>query len=166
VSGDVDPNRGRGGQFGTTGGNNHQIEWRPDGRQLNAVQNSRIAVQILQEVTAGAHLTCSRIPPQERRPGAVVRRGNRDESLYAFQTTQPLKIVTCHEPAHAEAHQIDKPAGRNSGTNISGKLVREFVDPGVSIVGDEVQRMHLQPFALKPGNHMTEQPVCVVDPVD
>jgi hypothetical protein len=120
MSGDVDTYRARGGQFRTAGGNNHKIEWRPDGRRLNPVENSRIAIQILQEVTAGTHLARSRIPPQERCPGAVVRRGNRDESLHAFQTTQPLKIVTGHEPAHAETHQVDELAGRNSRTNESG----------------------------------------------
>ena len=166
MSGDVDTYRARGGQFRTAGGNNHQIEWRADGGEPNAVQNCRIAIQVVEKVTARTHLARSRISPQERRPGAVVRRGNRDESLHTFQTAEPLKIVTGHQPAHAEGDQIDGLAGRDSSANLNGKLVCQFVDPGVSIVGDQVQRIRPQPLAPKPGNHMAKQPFCVVDPVD
>lgn len=71
ASGDLDTYRASAGQFGTAGRNNHEIEWRSDGRQLNPVEGDRIAIQILQEVTAGARLARSRIAPQERRPGAI-----------------------------------------------------------------------------------------------
>ena len=151
---------------GTTRGNDDEIERRVEAGEFYASELGIVGREFAEERAVASHFRRACAGMQSREDGAVVRGGEGDEVPDVLRAAEPLDVITAHEPAHAEADEIELPPARHVAGGELGELLAEFFDRRLTAIRRKIGRENFAALGAKMAGHPRHVAGVRVDAVD